>query len=287
MRIIPLADPDRSPTGHQLAWLAAAEAGHPLGSAFLRLRSAASQEHLGELTLAVHPAERRAGVGSALLAQVVAAAGAERRRCVIAQAEEGTPGDAFLADRGFRRAATLEYARLALDPAAPSAAPEGPDGYQLLHWDGMVPDELAEAFVAGRSAMDDMPVGEADFGRVVWDVPRMRAAADAVAARGELLSTFAAVEAASGDFVGFTELVLAGDGTGDAQHYGTAVRPDHRGRGIARWLKAAQIHAVRERFPRLAGLLTDTAEENAAMRRVNAALGYRTTHRTFLYQLDM
>jgi GNAT superfamily N-acetyltransferase len=160
----------------------------------------------------------------------------------------------------------------------------------------MVPDDLAEAFVAGRSAMDDMPIGETDFGRVVWDVPRMRAAADAVAARGDLLRTTAAVDSATGAFVGFTELVLAGDdggtpgrrlGEGDAQHYGTAVSPEHRGRGIARWLKAAQIATVREEFPRLAGLLTDTAEENAAMRKVNAALGYRATHREFMYQLDL
>ncbi|MDH6142226.1 MULTISPECIES: GNAT family N-acetyltransferase [Kitasatospora] len=286
MRITALTDPDPSPTSRRLAWLAEDEAGHPIGSAFLRLPTAAGRDHLGELMLAVHPADRRAGVGSALLAQVVAAAGAEQRRCVIAQVEEGSPGDAFLADRGFRRAATLEYVRLALDSEAPPV-PHGPDGYQLLHWDGMVSDELAEAFVAARSAMDDMPIGEADFGRVVWDVPRMRAAADAVAARGELLCTMAAVETASGEFVGFTELVLAGDGTGDAQHYGTAVRPEHRGRGIARWLKAAQIDTVRAEFPRLAGLLTDTAEENAAMRRVNAALGYRTTHRTHLYQLDL
>jgi GNAT superfamily N-acetyltransferase len=295
LRITPLADPDRSPTSRRLAWLAASDAGHPLGSAFLRLPSTPGQDHLGELTLAVHPAERRAGVGSALLAQAVAAARAEGRRCVTAQVEEGTPGDAFLAGSGFRRAATLEYARLALE-STPPAVVDQPDGYQLLHWDGMVADELAEAFVAARSAMDDMPLGEADFRPVVWDVPRMQAAADAVAARGELLCTMAAVESATGAFVGFTELVLPGDdggtpgrrlGEGDAQHYGTAVSPEHRGRGVARWLKAAQIATVREEFPRLAGLLTDTAEENTAMRRVNAALGYRTTHRSHFYELAL
>jgi hypothetical protein len=52
-------------------------------------------------------------------------------------------------------------------------------------------------------------------------------------------------------------------------------------------MKAASIRRARERHPRLAGLLTDTAESNAPMRAVNDALGYLPTHRAVEYQLDL
>jgi GNAT superfamily N-acetyltransferase len=87
--------------------------------------------------------------------------------------------------------------------------------------------------------------------------------------------------------VGFTELVVNGDGKGDGQHYGTAVLRAHRGRGLARWLKAEAIRQAREDHPELAGLLTDMVDTNIAMRHVNEALGYRTTHQVRRYMTQI
>ncbi|MCO8270653.1 GNAT family N-acetyltransferase [Actinoplanes sp. TRM 88003] len=118
------------------------------------------------------------------------------------------------------------------------------------------------------------------------DPARPRRLAWLASDRGDILCTTAVV-AADGEIAGFTELVVPGDGAGDAQHYGTGVLPEHRGHGLGRWMKAEQINRTRARFPRLDGLLADTADDNAAMRRVNDALGYRPTHRSALYQLDL
>jgi hypothetical protein len=52
-------------------------------------------------------------------------------------------------------------------------------------------------------------------------------------------------------------------------------------------MKTDAIMRVREWHPRLAGLVADTADSNAAMRRVNESLGYRPTHRSLLYRLDL
>ncbi len=98
--------------------------------------------------------------------------------------------------------------------------------------------------------------------------------------------TTAAVDKASGEVVAFTEVVVPGDGKSDAQNYSTAVLPAHRGHGLARWLKAEQIHSVRTAFPNLGGLFTDTVDTNHAMRRVNAALGYVPTHTTNRWVID-
>ncbi|MFJ9848950.1 GNAT family N-acetyltransferase [Streptomyces sp. NPDC101150] len=291
VRITALTDPEETSAGRRLAWLAAAPDGSPAGYAFLRLFTRQGQRHLAEFDVQVHPAERRGRAGTLLLDAAVAAARQDGRSTVISQATAGSPGAAFLTAGGFRAALALTYARLPLTEAdfpALTAITETPHaGYRLTAWEGTVPDELADTFVASRRAMDDMPMGAVDYGTVVWDLDRVRAAATAVSARGDILHTVAAVDRQDGAITGFTELVVPGSGTGDAQHYGTAVLPEHRGRGLARWMKAASIIQARERHPRLAGLLTDTADNNPHMRRVNDELGYRPTHTAHEYQLDL
>ncbi|MFH9657359.1 GNAT family N-acetyltransferase [Streptomyces sp. NPDC017248] len=291
LRITPLTDPVDGPHSRRLAWLASDAGSLPLGTAFLRLFTDPGQRHLAELTLCVHPAERRRRVGSRLLDAAVATARDDARRRVVAQAEAGSPGDRFLAARGFRRVLTLRFSRLALAGADLTAlagiAARPHPGYRLVSWQGTVPDDLAPTFAAARRAMDDMPMDEADHTTVTWDVDRVRAAAAAVAQRGDLLHTVVAVDTGDGSVAGFTELVVPGDGTGDGQHYGTGVLPEHRGHGLGRWMKAESIRQARGRHPRLGGLLTDTAESNTHMRRINDALGYTPTHTTHQRQLDL
>ncbi|MFF0775459.1 GNAT family N-acetyltransferase [Nonomuraea wenchangensis] len=97
MRIVPLVDPEPTRSSRRLAWPATLPVGTPVGSAFLRLFVKAGQDHLARLH--VHPAEQRKGAGSLLLSAAVEAARQERRRCVIAQAEPGSPAEALLAAR--------------------------------------------------------------------------------------------------------------------------------------------------------------------------------------------
>lgn len=295
-----LTDPTVTPSSRRSAWLASGEDGTPLGTAFLRLFTKEGQAHLAELDVSVHPAERRRGVGTALLDAAIASARDERRRAVIAQADRDSPADAFLTARGFRRVLSLVYARLELagiDQDHVTRILEQPcPGYHLTRWTGVVPPELADTYAASRRAMDDMPMGDTDYGTVVWDVERVMAAAEAIAERGDVLYTVAAVHTSSGAIVGFSELVLPGpvlsglvlpgDGKGEGQHYGTAVLPEHRGRGLGLRMKAEAIRHAHGLAPELA-LLTDTAEENLPMRRVNDALGYRPTHTAIEYQLDL
>ncbi|MEU8779340.1 GNAT family N-acetyltransferase [Streptomyces sp. NPDC048606] len=291
LRITALPEPDATPVGRRLGWTASDADGDPVGQASLRLFVEEGQRHLAELDVRVPPAARRRGAGSLLLDTAVAAAREDARTCVVAQADADSPGAAFLVAKGFRAALALTYARLPLaeaDRAALTALAERPHaGYRLVAWEGMVPDELADTFVASRRAMDDMPMGAVSYGTVVWDLDRVAAAVAAVAARGDLLHTVAAVDASDGSVAGFTELVVPGSGTGDAQHYGTAVLPEHRGHGLARAMKAASILRARQHHPHLEGLLTDTADNNPHMRRVNDDLGYLPIHTAHEYQLDL
>ncbi|MER0481949.1 GNAT family N-acetyltransferase [Streptomyces sp. Edi2] len=291
VRLTALTDPDTGAAHRRLAWLASDSDGTPVGSAFLRLYTTTGQDHLAALELHVHPAERRNRTGSRLLDAAVAAARRDGRRCIITEAEAGSPGDRFLPARGFRKVLPLIHTRLARTeadiPALTGIAERPHPGYRLASWEGMVPDDLAETFVASRHAMDDMPMGGTDFGTVAWDLDRVRAAVAAVEKRGDLLHTVVALDASDGSIAGFAELVVPGEGKGDGQHYGTGVLPGHRGHGLGRWMKAASILQALERHPALGGLLTDTADTNPHMRHINDALGYAPTHTTFEYQLDL
>ncbi|AJE44185.1 GNAT family N-acetyltransferase [Streptomyces nodosus] len=291
LRITPLTDPSRGPYHRRLAWLASDADSVPVGTAFLRLFTDPGQGHLAELALHVHPVERRKKAGTRLLDAAVAAARDDARRCVVAQAEAGSPGDHFLAARRFRKVLTLRFARLSLadvDTAALAGIVERPHpGYRLASWQGTVPDDLARTFAAARRAMDDMPMDDTDHTTVTWDVDRVRAAAKAIAERGDQLHTVVAVDTSDGSIAGFTELVVPGNGTGDAQHYGTGVLPEHRGHGLGRWMKAESIRQTHGRCPDLGGLLTDTADSNTYMRHINDSLGYTPTHTAHRHRLDL
>ncbi|MGX1676345.1 GNAT family N-acetyltransferase [Streptomyces sp. NPDC055400] len=290
LRITPLTDPTHGAHSRRLAWLASDADANPVGTAFLRLFDG-GQEHLAELTLHVHPVERRKGVGSRLLDTAVAAARDNTRRCVVAQAEAGSPGENFLPAHSFRKVLTLRFARLPLanvDTTALAEIIERPHpGYRLASWQGTVPDDLAQTFAASRRAMDDMPMEATDHGTTAWDVDRVRAAAKAVEQRGDHLHTVVAIDTSNGSITGFTELVVPGGGTGDAQHYGTGVLPEHRGHGLGRWMKAEAIRQAHGHYPDLGGLLTDTADSNTHMRHISDSLGYVPTHTTLQYQLDL
>ncbi|MFG3280505.1 GNAT family N-acetyltransferase [Streptomyces sp. NPDC048111] len=291
IRITPLTDPHLAPSGRRLAWLAADADELPVGSAFLRLLSRPGQRHRAEVDIRVHRSERRGRVGSRLLDSATAAAREDGRRCLFAQAEADSPGDHFLAARGFRAVLTMLHTRLSLadtDTAALHEAAARPHpGYRLESWRGTVPAHLATTFADSRRAMDDMPMDDADYGTVAWDVESVVAAARAVADRGDVLHTVVAIDTADDSVAGFTELVVPGDGEGDAQHYGTGVLPEHRGHGLGRWMKAESIRQARQTYPDLKGLLTDTAAGNAPMRSINTDLGYTPTHTVLTYQLDL
>lgn len=266
-RVVALTEP--SPT-----WIAEGDDGRPLGTASLWIPPAGGP---AELRLRVHPAERRSGVGSRLLREAAAAGGVG---AVLGEpVREGSGEQAFCVAVGMRVVLALTYTRLEVVDFDQSA--EAVPGYRIVHWEGTVADELAETFARSRSAMDDMPMDDIDYRPDPWDVGRLHRVAAVVAERGDVLFTTAVV-GADGEIAGFTEVVLSG---GQGQNYGTGVLPEHRGRGLARWLKVEQIRQVKERFPQVAALIADTADSNAAMRRVNEGLGYRPTHRSLIYQL--
>ncbi|MCX5174127.1 GNAT family N-acetyltransferase [Streptomyces virginiae] len=276
---------------HRLTWSAAAPDGTTVAVAGLRLFTSPTRDHLAELELHVHPAHRRRGTGSRLLSAVVAACRTESRRALIVEAAAGSPGEAFCERWGFRRAMTLDHLLMRLDRTDEAAHPHptddaAPPGYRLTGWTGTVPDHLADAFAQAKNAMNDMPMGDLDYGTTAWDGDRVRAMAEVIADRGDTLLTVAAVHDDT-TMAGYTEIVLPQGTPTRAQQYDTAVAPAHRGHGLGLWVKAAMVRRLRAEHPDVLEIETDNAEDNVHMLAVNHRLGYRSYRRTSQFQLDV
>jgi len=265
-------------------WLVRRPGGDPTATAALRLPAGPRPD--AELDVVVHPAHRRMGTGSRLLATAAEAAAAEGCASVTARVPAGTPGEGFLATRGFLPVRRLTWQRLLLAevPDRVVKLPGVPHpGYRLSAWEGPPPPALADAFAAARAAMAGPPAG----GRQAPHPGEPETAAR----RGERLLTVAALTGTDDQVAGYTRLVLPAAGQGPpaepARQLDTAVLPAHRGHGLGLWLKAAMLHRVREEQPAVTEITTGTAEDNRQLHALDAALGYRPLRRTVDYRLTL
>jgi GNAT superfamily N-acetyltransferase len=113
----------------------------------------------------------------------------------------------------------------------------------------------------------------------VWDAERVREGEQAALAQGRSTVETCAVHVPSGRLVGFTVLIVGVVHPDRAHQEDTLVLREHRGHRIGMWLKAANLRALASRFD-VRRVTTHNAESNAAMLRVNRAMGFRPVGRT-------
>lgn len=220
-------------------------------------------------TLAVLPEARGRGIGSRLLHEIASAAEAAAKVALHVPAAETRPdGIAFLARRGFvvhERFRVLELDLAGLAPA-PVRAPAGVRLTSLA----AEPDLVEGVHRVALETFEDIPGGDRPM--AVGDLAEFRARdvdRPAIPASGFVV----AVEAATGEVVGYTSLLFLPGSTTRAFHDMTAVRRAWRGQGLATAMKLATIHwAI---GAGLEHLETGNDEANVAMQAVNARLGYR------------
>lgn len=279
--------PGPRPASGGRMWAAVDAAGRMCGVVCLRLP--ADRERAGEVDVQVLPGFRRRGIGTLLLA--VAADGLRAWGCktVVAQVLAGTSAVPFLEARGFQCVLSLRALLLRtadVDPARLAALVRaGRPGYRLLRWVGLVPDNLARELATAKRAMVEPPTG----GPFAWDADRVRDMARAVAARGDVLYTVAALHGPAGAprIAGFTEVVVPSGTPHRAAQHDTAVVPEHRGRRLGIWVKADMLRWLLAERPQVREIETENADDNAHMLAVNLRLGFRPVHDYLDYQADI
>lgn len=266
--------------GRVRRWLAR-RAGSVCGVAELR-----AQQHdsaAGFLRLFVTPSARRRGVGSRLLARVAADASVERIQATVLV---GPPGEPFVG--GWRVVLRLELHEQRLDQDTLRRCQElaiaaHPDR-RLVFWRGAAPEQWVASVGRVMGHVLDAPGADLQMASRAWDTAAVRAWEAGMGGRHLLVG--AVVHSPSGDVVGATVTTVPSWEAGVAEQHDTAVLPEHRGGGLARWMKARQALRLHELFPTVESVTVTVNQQNAPMLAVNRAVGYRLLRERLLVEVS-
>jgi mycothiol synthase len=275
-------------------WAARDPDGGLLGRASLSIEHREENQHLAEVSLVVRPESRRQGIGRRLLDAAVERARTAGRTTVIGWSAAGRDGAAAARAVGAEIALVERISRLrtaeldrSLLEAWIARAPERAAGYSLVAWDDRCPDELLERFGAVMAVMNTAPRGDMDMEDEVFTPELIRDFQASMARKGTTIWTVAARHDASGELAGFTALFFPKHRPWHAEQGDTGVDPDHRNKGLGRWLKAVNLLRLLDERPEVQVVDTGNAATNEPMLNINVALGFRPLAEAETVQLKL
>ena len=244
--------------------------------------------HLSWLMPWVEPERRGRGIGSAVLAELVAICRADHRTDLVMESSypfdrrEDHPYRRFAEKNGFvlanteiRRVRTLPVEDVDLDALIAEAATHH-EGYRIETFAGTVPDELLPSFCAAYNRLAvDAPGGDLEFEPESLTPEVVRIHEDQARRQGRLkLSTVAITEA--GEVAGYNDLVIPPEDLPNVWQWGTLVVAEHRGHRLGMAVKARGLKELQARIgPERTRIVTCNAEQNGYMVSINEALGFR------------
>jgi mycothiol synthase len=258
-------------------------AGQIAGSANAVFFDLDGQRHVSNVAIAVQPGRRREGVGTQLLARLIELAAARDRSLLIGIARESVPaGDAFAKAIGAELGQVMRDNRLDLAKLDRSLLQgwleEGPrraPGYSLRFVKGLTPPDLAPQVAAVWNVMNTAPRDDLQTQDITFTAELLAQLEQTYVAAGVERWAYYAVEDATGEFVGFSDIQLQ-DGQLSHPHVGnTGVHPDHRGHALGKWLKAAITLKLVDEVPEARWLITGNAASNDAMLGINEQIGFK------------
>jgi GNAT superfamily N-acetyltransferase len=281
------------PDEEDRAYLATVD-GVPVGYCQATVHLVDNRDVLG-CELVVHPDHRRRGYGTALLKQLVAYAGESGCTRLLTEMPMDGPGAPWARARGARPVMEEMLRRLDLtrvdsvsQDALLAQARSYATGYTVLQWTSPMPDEhLAGCAVLEGKMSTDIPLDDLAWEPEAYDAERMRRRDAMIVGRGMRQYTSVARHDVTGELVGSTTLTRLATVPDHIDQWETIVLEEHRGHRLGLLLKIENLRfAVREE-PQLRYVYTVNADSNAAMLRVNLALGFEPVRSWSEWQLDL
>lgn len=258
----------------------------------LEIEDTESNRDQARFRIEVDPAARRRGIARRLLAEISATARRESRTTLGGTSRAGTAGERFLSAVGAEKRQEFRISRMetaAVDRAMLRSwvdrAAERAGGYSLVGWDDPCPEERLEGFTDVVHVMNTAPLDDLEREDDVWTVEQIRDWQAALTKQGHAGWVFCAKDDGTGRFVGFTELGFWGWAPAFAFQGDTGVHPDHRNRGLGRWLKAGMALRLLDERPEVEIVETGNASSNAAMLAINEAMGFRAHNYGSFWQM--
>jgi len=224
----------------------------------------------------VSESHRRRGIGTALLRELVADAGARGRTTLACELVRiGTEGDHWARAVGFTDTQRTCWQMLYVADVDPALWEiPVPEGFRLVQWADAAPDELVAAFAAARNAIADAPRGDSSYQNEEWTVARVRQVEADLREAGDDSRFVVAVHEETGAVAALTGMRLDPRRVDLCWQRDTAVVAQYRGLGLGRVVKAAMMRWLLTDIPDLGRVTTSTAADNAYMIRVNEQIGY-------------
>jgi mycothiol synthase len=274
-------------------WIATATSGQVVGRSTLIRYEAPENRHLRETVLHVHPDHRRRGLGRALFAQLVNAACAERDDILLTGGTTSRvpAGEAFANRIGAEAALNNRLSQLDLEQLdramVRSWAALDPGGYRLVWIDREIPDALMANVIVAYDAMNTAPRGglRVDDWKMTPEIVRDWERAERL--KGMEHRLLLAIDDATGETAGFTEVAYDPRVAHVVYQHGTAVVPAHRGHGIGKWLKARMLARVDADWPHARFVRTGNAYSNAPMLSINDRLGFKVAWSKIHWQIGI
>ncbi|MEZ0492648.1 GNAT family N-acetyltransferase [Kineococcus sp. TBRC 1896] len=277
---------DRGTSDERVHVLLAEEDGDVVGVVDVRC-PLTDNRHVAVVQVAVPPAHRRRGVGSALLAAALDVAAATDRTTVRVRVDRPAgrsprewPGSLAATRWGFGAGVPTARRRLDLPPdaahlaALEAAATPHATGYRVRAYAGPVPEEDLDqvAHLSARMSTD-APHGDLRVEPEHWDGERVREAEALRAAQGRH-QWVAVAQDEEGRLVAHTVLVRSDHEPERLVQLDTLVLAEHRGHRLGTLVKLACLRRALADNPAAQRVSTWNAVSNTPMIAVNEALGF-------------
>ncbi|THV29984.1 GNAT family N-acetyltransferase [Glycomyces paridis] len=256
--------------------------------------------HMVYFDLAVHPDERRHGIGSALLRHLEERAADLGRHSLSLwlpvpdgpESKVSAVGANFAITKGFTM--SLEGAVRACDLDAVDEAAldrlwedswSKAEDFELVAFEGEPTEDLLDGIAYMHTRMStDMPLGDWDFQEAEYDRERVLDEVRRHRLRGDLHLQAVVRHKETGRIAGHTEIVVEPGQEYDCIQGDTIVDSDYRGHRLGTVLKIANQRRVREWRPKMRYVWTGNAVSNTHMIAINEAVGYRLVGMENVYQ---
>jgi GNAT superfamily N-acetyltransferase len=237
---------------------------------------------------------RKQGLGTILAEPILEMLYNDGRKRLATDATAGTVGEIWAEKLGMKMAIQEKRSRLRVGDIDRNqmqlwveGASERAGDYELRFHQAPFPEEVIVQFCELLFQMNTAPLDDYEEDDLVvtpeiwrdWEAKANAAMTD--------INTFIAVHKPTGEFVGSTSIETDRLWSEQAWQWETVVHPDHRNKGLGRWLKAAMIEKLATMKVPVERIDTFNAGSNAPMLGINLQMGFKPILVTNTWQGDL